>query len=68
MSVMKNDTFFDKELEKWPMAADNFARIRTSFIDGHRLTLSGDCSLWRIDKMFVNHRRASVTALSLIHI
>ena len=62
MSVMNNDTFFDKELEKWPMAADNFARIRNSFIDGHRLTLSGDGSLWRIDKMFVNHRRASVTA------
>lgn len=62
MSVMNHDKFFDTELEKWPMAADNFVRISNSLTDGQRLTLSGNGSPWRIDKMVVNHRRASVTA------
>ncbi|MDE5673361.1 MAG: hypothetical protein K2I02_08450, partial [Duncaniella sp.] len=59
---MNHDKFFDTELEKWPMAADNFVRISNSLTDGQRLTLSGNGSPWRIDKMVVNHRRASVTA------
>ncbi len=55
-------SFLASELASWPMAAENFTRINDSVPSGNRLTISSPDSPWRIDKMAVNHRRASITA------
>lgn len=55
-------SFLKSELEAWPMADENFTRINNSVNDGRRSTLTPAGSSWRIDKMLVNHRRASITA------
>ena len=44
------------------MAEENFTRIRNSVADGRRSTITPAGSPWRVDKMLVNHRRASITA------
>lgn len=53
--------FLASELEKWPMAADNFSHVRSSIAEGRRVTLI-ESEDYRIDKLYVNHRRASATA------
>ncbi|MBD5354422.1 MAG: DUF4922 domain-containing protein [Bacteroides sp.] len=54
--------FLESELAAWPMAAENFARIRRAVDEGNRLALSAPSAPWHIEKMAVNHRRASTTA------
>lgn len=52
----------ESELESWQMAAENFGRIRRAVDEGNRITLSASTAPWHIEKMAVNHRRASITA------
>lgn len=56
------DAFLNSELSAWPMADENFKRIRDSFTDGNRTVISDGDSAWQTAKLFVNHRRASITA------
>lgn len=56
------DAFLNSELSAWPMADENFKRIRDSLTDGNRTVISDGDSAWQTVKLFVNHRRASITA------
>ena len=49
-------------LKPWPLAAENFARIRQSAAEGHYIELGATLSGWKLSKLFANHRRASITA------
>lgn len=49
-------------LKPWPLAAENFARIRQSAAEGHYIELGAAPSGWKLSKLFANHRRASITA------
>lgn len=61
-SASNPQAFLASELAAWPMAAENFARIRQSAADGCLVTLNPDSDGWKTSKLFANHRRASITA------
>ncbi|MCM1077639.1 MAG: DUF4922 domain-containing protein [Bacteroides sp.] len=54
-------SFFIRQIMKWPVAAENFKTIRETLHRGHRETIVS-ADEWKIEKMYVNHRRDSITA------
>ena len=56
---MNPESFFRSELAAWPLAAENFRNIENASAQAVNLT---DGEPWRIRKLLVSHRRASITA------
>lgn len=64
---MDYKSFLAAELSAWDMAAENFSRIARSRDDGRLSVLTADDTSsayggWRMAKLHVDHRRASITA------
>lgn len=59
-SAMKDpESFFQSELQAYPLASENFKNLDVALADAVTLTASEP---WRLKKVLVNHRRASITA------
>lgn len=56
---MNPESFFRSELAAWPVAAENFRNLEKASAQAVSLT---DSEPWRIRKLLVSHRRASITA------
>lgn len=63
---MDYKSFLAAELSAWDMAAENFSRIARSRDEGRLSVLTADdisaADGWRMAKLHVDHRRASITA------
>lgn len=63
---MDYKSFLAAELSAWDMAAENFSRIARSSDEGRLSVLTADdisaADGWRMAKLHVDHRRASITA------
>lgn len=64
---MDYKSFLAAELSVWDMAAENFSRIARSRDEGRLSVLTADDDTsaadgWRMAKLYVDHRRASITA------